>query len=1013
MSNNQTATMKIFLSRIVTACALLLAFAATATATTFTVTTTNDSGAGSLRAAIAGAAPNDTIVFHSSLSGQTITLAGYEIPISRTVTIDATGLLNGIVLTGGSQVYGGSSNLRPFQVNAGTLTLRHVRMTGCGGVRGSSALAGGAIRVSGTGALQAFDCYFNGNTAEKSGGAISCSSTSASLSLTRCSFVFNGTLTDNGASGAGGAVTCTGNLYAVNCTFTRNYTASGYSAGNSAAAIHAFVGVGAGSPPAMFLTHCTIAGNNSGSNGTAIQAAVIVEGSGAGFNSTCTITNCIIAANNSSATSAAITDVRAQNNGNLYYKGGNLVQSSLGPIVLGAITQTGNPLLGELAANGGLSQTMALLVGSPAINAGVNLVGTIPATDQRGFSRVQDGNGSGTGAGALPDLGAYESQYTPASIGFNFVGGGPAQSLGASERAGVPTATQANWNNLTGNYDGTGNGSYTAGPAVLKDATGASFSPNLKLWWAASNTYSISGSTQTTPDTKLMNGYLDSDGSGDGSAATNLYGTSAPQPFFSVSGLPASLAFGGYKVIVYADGDANDGRIARYWLAGNNGQNPANVANETRLTADVFIRDLFNFTGTYWRSAATSDAGAVTAIYGNYVQFDARTENGFTVRAEESSGSGLRAPINAMQIVRNQMIVVTTLADENDPIGTPGAGVSLREALRDAPDGAGIIFDSSLSGGTITFGSSINIAKNVTIDASNLPGGITLSGGGTVLPLTVSSGFSASLNGLTMANGYVDYDGGAVFNAGTMVATHCTFSGNTAGGIGGGGIGTTGPLTLNNCIVAGNTTTGFGPDIRKFGSGSVIRLGTNLIGKNESVSTEFPTGPLVGTTAAPVLANLGPLASNGGPTRTLKLLPGSPAINTVPLASMIPGILTDQRGSGFPRQRGPFVDVGAMEFGVTPQDLNNDGLPDIVLQNPAGQVFVWYMNGSGVITGGAFIYNAALSFAVVGAADMNGDGQTDIILQNAAGQVFVWYMNGITITSGAFIYSGGTPFSVR
>ena len=40
--------------------------------------------------------------------------------------------------------------------------------------------------------------------------------------------------------------------------------------------------------------------------------------------------------------------------------------------------------------------------------------------------------------------------------------------------------------------------------------------------------------------------------------------------------------------------------------------------------------------------------------------------------------------------------VVTTAADENDPNGTLGSGISLREALRDAPDGAGIVFDPAI-----------------------------------------------------------------------------------------------------------------------------------------------------------------------------------------------------------------------------------------------------------------------------------------------------------------------------
>lgn len=67
----------------------------------------------------------------------------------------------------------------------------------------------------------------------------------------------------------------------------------------------------------------------------------------------------------------------------------------------GSRTNT-NPLLGPLANNGGPTLTMALLPGSPAIDAG-SAIGA-PATDQRGILRPQ---------GPGVDIGAYEYQYIP------------------------------------------------------------------------------------------------------------------------------------------------------------------------------------------------------------------------------------------------------------------------------------------------------------------------------------------------------------------------------------------------------------------------------------------------------------------------------------------------------------------------------------------------------------------------------------------------------------------------
>jgi hypothetical protein len=72
----------------------------------------------------------------------------------------------------------------------------------------------------------------------------------------------------------------------------------------------------------------------------------------------------------------------------------------------------GNPLdpgLGPLQNNGGPTWTHALLAGSPAIdhgdNAALDPTGLPLKTDQRGRSRIRDGNGDGR---AQIDIGAFE-----------------------------------------------------------------------------------------------------------------------------------------------------------------------------------------------------------------------------------------------------------------------------------------------------------------------------------------------------------------------------------------------------------------------------------------------------------------------------------------------------------------------------------------------------------------------------------------------------------------------------
>ena len=79
---------------------------------------------------------------------------------------------------------------------------------------------------------------------------------------------------------------------------------------------------------------------------------------------------------------------------------GDLVASGISPI---------NPLLGPLADNGGPTLTHALLVGSPAINAGDNTIASNAGltTDQRGPGFPRIGNG-----GTTVDAGAFEADNT-------------------------------------------------------------------------------------------------------------------------------------------------------------------------------------------------------------------------------------------------------------------------------------------------------------------------------------------------------------------------------------------------------------------------------------------------------------------------------------------------------------------------------------------------------------------------------------------------------------------------
>lgn len=148
------------------------------------------------------------------------------------------------------------------------------------------------------------------------------------------------------------------------------------------------------------LTNVTISGNTAGSQGGGVWTEDVL-----------TIVNSTIAYNMASnggglydkdgnditITNTILYNPGAQNSTWGINSGGNNIDSDGSANLLGANDLfVADPLLGDLAYNGGPTMTHALLAGSAAIDAGT--ASGAPATDQRGFDR--DGT---------PDIGAYEA----------------------------------------------------------------------------------------------------------------------------------------------------------------------------------------------------------------------------------------------------------------------------------------------------------------------------------------------------------------------------------------------------------------------------------------------------------------------------------------------------------------------------------------------------------------------------------------------------------------------------
>ena len=159
---------------------------------------------------------------------------------------------------------------------------------------------------------------------------------------------------------------------------------------------------------------------------------------------------------------------------------------------------------------------------------------------------------------------------------------------------------------------------------------------------------------------------------------------------------------------------------------------------------------------------------------------------------------------------------------------------------------------------------------------------------------------------------------GGIFNSeGALNVTNCTITANGGGFVGGifNSNTTGGTANVKSSLIALNT--GSSPDV----DGTFTSSGFNLIGST-SGSTGFnqPTD-LVGIVDPKLDA--GGLKDNGGPTQTIALLFGSPAIDKGTSLGLFGILSTDQRGSSFPRTfdnlaifdatGGDGTDIGAFE----------------------------------------------------------------------------------------------------
>lgn len=284
--------------------------------------------------------------------------------------------------------------------------------------------------------------------------------------------------------------------------------------------------------------------------------------------------------------------------------------------------------------------------------------------------------------------------------------------------------------------------------------------------------------------------------------------------------------------------------------------------------------------------------------------------------------SGVNARLRGLSITHGQGSIGGGVLN-NGTLTLDLSSVTNNSAVSGPASGGGIynngaltVIGSTISGNGAGSGAGIFSTGALTLTASTVNGNTASPnglGGGLLITGTQSQTITNStITGNTAASG------GGIDNQGTLAITNSTVSDNIATATDGGGIKAESRgigVTVTNTIIARNTRNG--PDDV---SGTFTSGGHNVIGST-GISIGFTDGSAggtdyTGTTTSPrdpgLAANL---ADNGGPTVTLALPNGSPAIGAgdpaICAASLVSG--RDQRGVA---RLSNLCAIGAFEYRI-------------------------------------------------------------------------------------------------
>ena len=730
-----------------------------------------------------------------------------------------------------------------------------------------------------------------------------------------------------------------------------------------------------------------------------------------------------------------------------------------------------DPLLGPLADNGGPTLTHALLPGSPAINAGDPSPDDLPEFDQRGeqFNRV---------FGGRIDIGAYERQsfvvdtlvdeidknYGPGDLSLREAIDLANLSEGADiiefspDLAGGTIMLRIGSLQIRDNVQIVGLGaelltidnSLTQGPIFNVD----NLTNNTVIEVGLSG-LTLTGSKQSavrsvealTVDSMTFRGNQGPRGGGivveqGSNQVLNAKLTVLNSQFIDNRATLTDFTTGGGIMFRGRFGEfaVENSTFVENFSGGNGGgiavsgfSNLVNVTdstftgNEAVRGGAIYITDdnaqLATLQGLEIKNNTAQISGGGLYLSGKAVtvlESDISGNRTLTVPSSYGGGGGIFKTSGDPFIIER-----THIADNHSAMN--GGGIMLTGSPLVITDSNIVDNSAGRAGGGLSSGGTRVEMRRSTVagnEAMTSGGGLSLSNGrgSSVLILadsTISdntahevgggintSGFGLQISNSTISTNSADVSGGGIYasNIPTSLIAHSTIAfnigdanGDDIGG--GGGIAASGLNTINlyHSIAAGNLDANDGPsDVS-----DNVKSENSLIG----VGAEF----------------LGPLADNGGPTKTHALLPGSPAIDTgePTLVGGVEGVPEfDQRGEPFTRVFGSAIDIGAFEAQSLVVDTfadENDGdysAGDFSLREAielanriAGANKIEFspelVGGTILIVTGEYAITDAIEIVGLGSELLTIDAQQQSRIFNVTAKLGDFALSGMTLTKGS------------